>query len=176
MLIERMIRAAKLEVHLYEEVEADAKATPQAMWVVVITSLAGGLGTAGSGLIRDGAGPMVGALILGTLVALAAWVIWASLTYWIGTTLFRGPKTSATVGELLRTIGFSATPGVIRVLGVVPALYEIAFIVAGLWSLVAMVIAVRQALDFSTGRAIGTCLAGWVVQGLFLAALLLMIR
>jgi hypothetical protein len=65
----------------------------------------------------------------------------------------------------LRTIGFSSAPGLIRVLGIIPILGGIVFFVASIWMLVAMVIAVRQALDYSgTLRAVGVCAIGWVIQ------------
>ncbi|HEA47021.1 MAG TPA: hypothetical protein ENH97_01250 [bacterium] len=152
----RIIRAAKLDVSLYEEVEADKTAMGQAMGVVVLSSIAAGIGTIA---IR---GPM--GIVTGTVGALIGWYIWAFLTYWIGTKLLPEPQTKADVGELLRTIGFSSSPGLIRVLGIMPGLRNIVFLVASIWMLVAMVIAVRQALDYkSTGRAVGVCLIGWFI-------------
>ena len=99
------------------------------------------------------------------LAALAGWFLWAFLTYFIGTRILPAQRTHATYGELLRTIGFSSSPGIIRVLGFIPGLAGVVFLAAGIWMLVAMVIAVRQALDYtSTLRAVGVCLIGWVVQ------------
>jgi hypothetical protein len=104
-------------------------------------------------------------LVIGLIAALVGWFIWAFLTYVIGTKLLPEPQTKADMGELLRTIGFSSSPGVIRILGIIPALEMIAFLVAGIWMLVAMVIAVRQALDYSsTWRAVGVCVIGWIIQ------------
>ena len=166
---ERMIRAAKLDASLYEEVEADRGALGQATAVVVLASLAAGVGASASGGI--------GGLLLGTIAALAGWYIWAFLTYWIGTRFLPEPQTQADYGELLRTIGFSSAPGVIRVLGIIPALTGLVFLVASIWMLVAMVIAVRQALDYTgTLRAVGVCLIGWIVQILILAVLLALLR
>jgi hypothetical protein len=160
-----MLRAAKLEVSLYEEVEADPTAMTQSMTVVVLSAVAAGLGSARH------AG--VGGLLIVTIVALAGWYLWAFLTYWIGTRLLPEPTTRADYGELLRTIGFSSAPGIIRVLGIIPGLAGIVSLVAAVWMLIAMVIAVRQALDFtSTPRAVGVCLIGWIVQALLLAAVL----
>ena len=154
---DRMIRAAKLDVNLYEEVEADKTATRQAMGVVVLSSVAAGIGIIGKGGL--------GGILSGTIVALVGWYIWASLTYFIGTKWLAEPQTKADVGELLRTIGFSSSPGLIRVLGIIPGLGGLVFGVASIWMLVAMVIAVRQALDYkSTGRAIGVCIIGWAIQ------------
>jgi hypothetical protein len=154
---DRMFRAAKLDVQLYEEVEADTGATTQATIVVVLASLAAGIGALGSGGVSG--------IVTGTIVALVGWLVWALLTLLIGTRLLPEPQTSADYGELLRTIGFASAPGVIRVFGIVPGLAAPLFLIGGIWMLVAMVIAVRQALDYrSTGRAVGVCLIGWLVQ------------
>ena len=154
---DRMIRAAKLDVTLYEEVEADKGAMGQAMGVVILSSVAAGIGTIGTAGIKG--------LFFGTIVALLGWFIWAFLTYYIGTRLLPEPQTKADYGELLRTIGFSSSPGVLRVLGIIPMLGAILNFIIGIWMLVAMIIAVRQALDYkSTWRAVGVCLIGWIVQ------------
>jgi hypothetical protein len=154
---DRIIRAAKLDAGLYEEVEADRDATSQAMAVVVLSALAGGIGSLGSGVLPG--------LVGGTILALVSWLVWAFLTYLIGTRVLPEPQTKADYGELLRTIGFASAPGLIRVFGLIPGIGALVFLVAGIWMLVAMVIAVRQALDYrSTPRAIGVCLIGWLVQ------------
>ena len=161
---ERMIRAAKLDVNLYEEVEADKTAMGQAMGVVVLSSLAAGIGSISMGGRN---------LIVITIVALVGWYIWAYLTYFIGTKLLPEAQTKADHGELLRTIGFSSSPGLIRILGIIPGITNLVFSVAGIWMLIAMVIAVRQALDYtSTLRAVGVCLIGWIIQIIFLGLLL----
>ena len=153
--LERMVGAAKLDTRVYEEVEGDRTATPQALAVVVLASVAGGIGV-GEGLRG---------LIFGTVAGLVGWAIWAWLTYFIGTRWLPEPETRADIGELLRTIGFATSPAILRVLGVVPFLSAIVFSVTAIWTLVAVVIAVRQALDYrSTGRAIGVCLIGWLIQ------------
>jgi len=154
---DRMIRAAKLDAALYEEVEADKGAMGQAMGVVILSSIAAGIGTISATGIKG--------LFFGTIVALLGWFIWAYLTYFIGTRLLAEPQTKADYGELLRTIGFSSSPGVLRVLAIIPMLGGILNFIIGIWMLVAMVIAVRQALDYkSTWRAVGVCLIGWIVQ------------
>ncbi len=167
--VNRMLRAAKLDVNLYEEVEADRGAMRQAMGVVILSSLAYGLGTIG----RAG---MPGILI-GTISALIGWYIWAYLTYFIGTRFLPEAQTRADHGELLRTIGFSSSPGLIRILAIFPPLEEIVFTVASIWMLVAMVIAVRQALDYrSTLRALAVCGIGWIIQTLILVLFLMIFR
>ena len=137
--LDRMLRAAKLDVNLYEEVEADTGAMRQAIGVVVLSSIAAGIGSIATGGL--------GGILMGTIAALIGWFVWAFLTYYIGTKLLPEPQTRADLGELLRTIGFSSSPGLIRVLGIIPGLGGVVFIVASIWMLVTMVIAVRQALD-----------------------------
>lgn len=160
-LTDRMIRAARLDISLYEEVEADKEAMGQAMTVVILSSIAAGLSTFDAGGFTG--------LISGTFAALFGWFIWAFLTYYIGTRLLPEPQTYADMGEMLRTIGFSSSPGLIRILGIIPGLGWLTSLVAGIWMLVAMVIAVRQALDYnSTWRALGVCFIGWIVQGVIL--------
>ena len=164
-MVDRMIRAAKLESQLYEEVEADKGALGQAMGVVVLASIAGGVG---SGSVRGVTG-----ILLATIGALIGWFIWAGLTYLIGTRILPEPQTRADLGELLRTTGFSSSPGIIRVLGLIPGFTWIIFLIAGVWMLMAMIIAVRQALDYhGTLRAIGVCVIGWIIQLLVLVLLL----
>ncbi|MFQ6104063.1 MAG: YIP1 family protein [Candidatus Glassbacteria bacterium] len=161
----RMKRAAKLEPGLYEEVEADEGALGQATLVVILSSVAAGIGS-----ISDAGAP---GILWGTIVALLGWYIWAFLTYFIGTRFLPTPQTSATYGELLRTIGFSSSPGVIRILGIIPGLTWIISMIASVWMLIAMVIAVRQALDYtSTGRAVGVCIIGWIVQIIFIGLIM----
>jgi hypothetical protein len=164
VLVDRVIRACKLDVHVFEEVEADTTATNQALGVVVLSAVAAGVGTRGGEF---------GGILAGGMAALLGWYIWAYLTYWIGAKLLPEPQTHATYGELLRTVGFSSAPGLIRVLGVIPGFRGLVFLVAGIWMLVAMVIAVRQALDYhSTWRAVGVCVIGWFIQGIIMGLIL----
>jgi hypothetical protein len=162
-----MLRAARLNAAAYEEVEADARATSQALGVVVLSSVAAGIGL--------GAG--IGGIVVGVLISLAGWYVWAFMTYWIGTRLLPEPQTSSSHGELLRVIGFAAAPGLIRVLGVVPGLRGLVFLVAALWMLVAGIVGVRQALDYrGTGRAVLVVAAGWIVQWILLLVVLSLMR
>jgi len=167
-LKDRIIRAAKLDANLYEEVEADKEASGQAMAVVILSSVAAGIGTSLHG--------EVGGVVLGVVATLIGWYVWAYITYIIGTKFLPEPQTEADLGQLLRTTGFSSSPGLIRVLGIVPGLTGIIFSVASVWMLVTMVIAVKQALDYtSTFRAVGVCLIGWVVQALIIVLLFYML-
>lgn len=163
-LTQRMIRAAKLDPQLYEEVEADSTAMGQAMLVVVLSSLAAGIGSATMAVRAN--------LILITVGTLIGWYLWAFMTYWIGTKLLPEKETKTTYGQMLRTIGFASAPGILRVFGVIPFLTNLVFTATGIWSLVAMIVAVRQALDYkSTPRAVGVCAIGWLIQMLFIGIL-----
>jgi hypothetical protein len=165
---DRIIRASKLDVSLYEEVEADKGAMGQAMAIVVLSSLAAGIGSINAGGIG---------IVLGIIAALMGWFIWAYITYLVGTKLLPEPQTESDPGELLRTIGFSSSPGLIRILVIIPGLMKIVFFIAGIWMLIAMVIAVRQALDYhSTLRAVGVCLIGWIIQTVVFSLLFALTR
>jgi hypothetical protein len=152
--VDRVVGAARLDVKTYEEVEADTTATPQAMGVVALAALSAGVGALTSG----GTG-----VVFGLVGALLGWVAWAAVIWVIGTKLLPEPQTSSDIGELLRTLGFAASPGLLAVLHIVPLIGGLIALVIWLWQLTATVIAVRQALDYkSTGRAVAVCLIGWV--------------
>jgi hypothetical protein len=154
--VRRVIGAAALRPALFEEVEADQRATPQAVLVVALSSLAAGIGARGFGAGTPGD------VLYFTAVALAAWITWAFVVFAIGALLLPEPQTRADVGELLRTTGFAATPGLIRILGVWPAVTAPVFAVAAVWMLLAMIVAVRQALEYTTTlRALAVCVFGW---------------
>jgi len=153
----RIIRAAMLDSNLYEEVEADKSAQGQAMAIVVLASIAAGIG-----LYKTGG---FSGIITGTMASLISWYVWAYLTYFIGTKFLPEPQTKADLGELLRTIGFASSPGLLRVFYFIPGIGVVVSLISSLWMLVAMIIAVRQALDYnSTLRAIGVCVIGYVFQ------------
>jgi hypothetical protein len=167
--VDRMIGAARLDPRVYEEVEADHGATGQAMAVVALAAIAAGVG----GGYRFG----LGGLIATALVGIVSWLVWAVIVYVVGTRWLREPQTSADTGQLLRTIGFSASPGLLRVLGVLPLVGGAVFLVTWIWMLVTMVVAVRQALDLrSTGRAVVVCLIGWVLHIIVYTVLLRALR
>jgi hypothetical protein len=156
--VERMVGAAKLDANIYEEVEADTGATGQAFGVVVLTSLAYGL----SQFSREG----TPGLIAGLFVQLISWFIWALAAFVLGTKLLPEPETKSDMGELLRTIGFASSPGILYIVAglPVPALRYLTLLVVWIWSLAAWVVAVRQALDYkSTGRAIAVCAMSIVI-------------
>lgn len=156
---ERMKDAALLRIGAYEEVETDTTATGQAALVVGIVAVAMAIGG-----VQEGAAGFIGGLIAVYL----GWLLWSAVTYLIGDKLLGG---TATWGELLRTLGFAQSPGVLYVLGIIPFLGGIITFIVAIWILVAGIVAIRQALDFSTGKAILTAVLGWLVY--FIVGLIL---
>ncbi len=154
-IIDRMIRAARLEPQLYEEVEHDQSATGQALLVVVLGSIAGGIGALSGG---------IGGLIFGIIAALIGWAVYAFIAYWVGTNIFKGPQTEATWGQLLRTLGFANSPRVLLVLAIIPVVGIFVVLAVFIWTLFTTVIAIRQALDFDTWRAIATAVVSLLAQ------------
>lgn len=164
----RILRAALLDAELYEEVEADRGATGQAGAVVLLSAVAAGIGSIENGGVEG--------ILWSTLAALAGWWVWAYVTYFIGTRLLPTADTVADHGELLRTIGFSSAPGMLRILGLFAPVAGLVFLVSSLWMLVAMVVAVRQALDYTgTARAIAVCVIGFPVYAAILVLTFLLV-
>ena len=156
--LQRLVGAASLDSAIYEEVEADRGATGQALTVIVLSSLAAGVGSRGLGGATAANAAFIG------IVALMAWGAWALLTLQIGSHILPESGTSVDMGELLRTTGFAATPGILRVFGILPGVTIPVFVITAVWMLAAMVVAIRQALDYrSTGRAIAVCVLGWIL-------------
>jgi hypothetical protein len=155
--LQRLIGAAALDAAIYEEVEADQTATSQAMAIVVLSSLAAGIGARGFG-------SSITSVAFFGVVALMSWATWALVMFEIGSRIMPDPETRTSPGELLRTLGFAATPGLASLLGAVPGVTTKVFVLVWLWMLMAMVVAVRQALDYrSTAKAIAVCALGGVL-------------
>ena len=166
--LNRIYRAIKIDPDLYEEVEHDKSATFQAATVVVLSSLAAGVGA-----IHLGASNF----LLGPLVSLASWYFWAFLIYIVGTKLFPDKQTKSDHGELLRTIGFSSAPGIIRVFGFTPELMTVTFIGSAFWMLACMVVAVKSALDYdSLWKAFGVVVVSWLFQAFFLLLVIVLFK
>ncbi len=154
-IIDRMIRAARLEPQLYEEVEHDQSATGQALLIVVLGAIAGGIGALSGG---------IAGLIFGIIAALVGWAVYAFIAYWVGTNIFKGPQTEATWGQLLRTLGFANSPRILLVLTIIPVVGIFVGLAVFIWMLFTTVIAIRQALDCDTGKAIATAVVSLLAQ------------
>jgi|TARA_Y200000002_G_scaffold5380_1_gene4672 hypothetical protein len=167
-LINRIFRAIKIDVELYEEVERDKSATIQAGLVVVLSSMAAGVGALQLGASN---------FLLAPIVSLISWYVWAYIIYFVGVKLFPEKNTKSNHGELLRTIGFSSAPGLIRVFGITPDLMAVTFIGSAFWMLACMVVGVRAALDYkSLWRALGVVIVAWLFQAILLFTILILFR
>ncbi|MEM7245302.1 MAG: YIP1 family protein [Acidobacteriota bacterium] len=155
----RIRRALALDPELFEEVEHDHSAGPQALAVVLAASLSGSIGSMAAARVLGW--PVSPGLVMVAAVGfLVAWTFWSFVTMAVGTSFFGG---RADMGEMQRTLGFAASPGLLMVVPGVGALVGVP------WALLAMVIAVRQALDFVDTRrallvvAISTLITGAVL-------------
>ena len=167
-LFDRIFRAIKIDVELYEEVERDKSATIQAGLVVVLSSMAAGVGALQLGASN---------FLLAPIFSLISWYVWAYIIYFVGVKLFPEKNTKSNHGELLRTIGFSSAPGLIRVFGVTPDLMAVTFIGSAFWMLACMVVGVRAALDYkSLWRALGVVIVAWLFQAILLFTILILFR
>lgn len=147
--LERLMGALKLDASVYEEVEHDPDALPQALGVVALAAVCGGIGSAGYG---------GGAILAGVFAAVIGWLVSAGVIWLVGVRLF---EHTSDYGELLRTIGFAQAPQLVLVLAAIPVFGVLVRLVVFGWGLVAYVVAVRQALDVETGRAVFVCLLAW---------------
>ena len=162
-LVSRMVGAARFDAESYEAVEADTTANGSAVGVVILSSMATAIG-AGAVDMRS----LVGLLA----VAFLSWMVWVMLTLFIGSRLLPEKNTVVDFGQLLRTTGFSASIGILRVFGVLPVIGKIIFAIVTIWMLLTFVVAIRQALDYtSTARAFAVCILGWVIHGILLFGL-----
>ena len=167
-LFDRIFRAIKIDVELYEEVERDKSATIQAGLVVVLSSMAAGVGALQLGASN---------FLLAPIFSLISWYVWAYIIYFVGVKLFPEKNTKSNHGELLRTIGFSSAPGLLRVFGVTPDLMAVTFIGSAFWLLACMVVGVRAALDYkSLWRALGVVIVAWLFQAILLFTILILFR
>ena len=165
-LFDRIFRAIKIDVELYEEVERDKSATIQAGLVVVLSSMAAGVGALQLGASN---------FLLAPIFSLISWYVWAYIIYFVGVKLFPEKNTKSNHGELLRTIGFSSAPGLLRVFGVTPDLMAVTFIGSAFWMLACMVVAVKSALDYeSLLKSLGVVVVAWIFQVIFLFFMLVL--
>ena len=168
IFINRIFRAIKIDIDLYEEVEKDKKATLQAATVVVLSSLAAGVGALQIGMSN---------FLLAPFMSLLSWYVWAYIIYFVGVKLLGDPKTKSNHGELLRTIGFSSAPGLIRVFGVTPDLMTVTFLGSAFWMLACMVVAVKSALKYeSMWKAFGVVIIAWLFQAFFLFLVIVLFK
>jgi len=160
----------RLNVPTYEEVERDENATTQAAIIVGIVAVASGIGALGS---DDGSTAL--RIIFGILSAFIGWFVFSAVAWIVGTKMLPGKNTSATIGELLRTLGFAQAPNILSVFGIIGTFGALIAFVGSIWYLVCAVIALRQALEMSTGRAIAVGLIAAIISVIVLIPLALIL-
>jgi hypothetical protein len=161
MLVQRMIRAARLDRSLFDEVEHDTTATTQALTVVIIVSVASGIGSALATILAGLPGDAIIDLFGVIIRSVIGWVIWSLVTFWVGTTFMGG---TSTPGEMLRAIGFAYTPNILGFFSFIFCIGPLIALAGAIWALVAGVIAIREAMDFDTGKAVLTVIIGWIAM------------
>lgn len=144
-ILTRMIGAARLDSHTYEEVESDSSAMPQALLVVVIVAI-----FSAAGGILGGDGNIVNGIIFGVVRGVGIWAIWALVAWMIGVSILRTPQTHADWGQVARGTAFAQTPGLFNILAFVPSVGGIVLTIVFFWQLVGMVISIRQTLDYTS--------------------------
>lgn len=161
----RIIRASKLDVKFYEEISTDDTALGQALVIIVSSSLAAGIG----GIPKFGWSHV----FVGTFVNLASWFLWVYIIYILGTKLARWSGSRVSFPQLLSTLGFSASPGLLRILGLVPFTTDVIFFISAAWMLIAVIVAARLALDYRRIRqSVIICVGSWIIQFLIILILL----
>ena len=168
LFLNRLLRSAKIDPEVFNEVQKDKSATLSAAIVVLLSSLAAGIGATSLG---------AGNFILAPIFSLISWFVWAYIVYFVGVKLFPEPKTKTTQFALLRAIGFSSAPGIIRIFGFNESLMTVTFVGSAFWMFACMVVAVRETLDYkSLWKALGVVIISWFVQAFILIAILSITR
>lgn len=167
-MINRVIRAAMLDVEFFKQAEADTSLTQEALVVVILVAIAGSIGSFIGGIISRGFGSALLALIGALVTGIVTYYIWAYVTYFIGTQLF---DAKADPGEMLRVLGYASGPRALSILSFIPCLGWLAALAGGIWALIAGFIGVREALDLDTAKTLITVAIGWVIIAIITAAI-----
>jgi len=168
LFLKRIFRAVKIDPDVFNEVQKDKKATLSAAIVVILSSTAAGIGATSLGSSN---------FILAPLFSLISWFVWAYIVYFVGVKLFPDPRTKTTQFALLRAIGFSSAPGMIRIFGFNESLMTVTFVGSAFWMLACMIVAVRETLNFrSLWKALGVVIIAWFVQAFILLTIVAMTR
>lgn len=165
----RFIGALALDPSAFEDIERDRHADLESMLVLLMACAAGGVGAIGAG---DTSG---GGFVIGAVMVLGAWLVWAGLIGAIGTTILADTQTRSDVHELLRVLGYATAPGVFLSLAAMRTAAPLLIVVVSAWIVAAAVLGVRQALDYrSTARAAVVCAAAFVIAAGAMAAVALL--
>ena len=169
-MIERAIRAARLDRTVFAELETDTSSTNEAITFVAIIAVIQGVGGFLNSLISgSGFGSAVGSLVFGPIMAVILFFVWAFVLYFVGTSLFKGKATDYT--EVLRPLGYAYGPQVLGFFVFIPCLGGLASLAGTLWMAVAGFVAIRQSLNQDDTNAILTIVVGLVILVITMAIL-----
>ncbi|MBN1876201.1 MAG: YIP1 family protein [Anaerolineae bacterium] len=161
MLVDRVMRVIKLDKTVYAEVEHDETAMTQAAIVVAIVAILAGLGGGINTAIQGGGfGAMILSLVVLALVSFVNWIVWAAITYFVGTKAFGG---EADLGEMLRVIGFAYAPQILSIFSFIPCLGALISLAGSLMSIYTSFLAIKEGLDLDTNKTIATVVIGWLI-------------
>ncbi|MBN1659367.1 MAG: YIP1 family protein [Anaerolineae bacterium] len=154
-MIDRILRAIRLDPNVYREIAEDENAMGEAAIIVIVVTLLSALGSAFA------AESFFVSLIVSWLMSvIVGWIGWAVLTYFIGAKLFGG---RSSIPEMMRVLGYASAPQLLGVLGFIPCLGWLASLIGAILALIAGIIAVRESMEFDTGKAVLTVLIAWVI-------------
>ena len=159
-MVDRVIRAVKLDKDFYNEAERDTSLDQEALLVVIIVSLASGIGSFIQGIMNGEIGAALLWAVVTIVIGIGGYYLWSYITLLVGTKLFEG---DADFGEMKRTLGYAHAPRLLGLLSFIPCVGPLLALAGGILSLIAAVIAIREAMDFDTGKAVITAIIGWVV-------------
>lgn len=162
IILDRAKRVMQLDQPVFRTIARDPNATQQAAIVVGVVAIASAIGGASEG---------IGGIIFGIIGALVGWLIFAGLAWFFGTNIFGTPTTTTNWESLLRTLGYAQAPNVLAIFGFIPVLGWLAALVGSIWAIVTAIVAIRETLAFSTGRAIITAIIAAIATGLVMAIL-----
>jgi hypothetical protein len=159
-VINRIFRVFRLDATVFREIAEDKGAMSQAAIVVVVVFFLSAIGSA-IGAAIAGSGAILSFFVTLLMGVLISWLLWAVLTYFVGTLLFKG-KTD--IPEMMRVLGFASAPNILGIFSAIPCVGWIAALAGGILALVAGVIGIREAMEFDTGKAVITVLIAWVIS------------
>jgi hypothetical protein len=163
-MVDRMMRAVRADVSLYEEVEANPSYQQEGYTIVGIVAV-----VSAAVSILFGLGDIVAALIaavVGLIFTFLGYFVWSFVIYFLGTRVFNG---TADYPEMQRTLAYSYTPQIFSFVNVVPVVGPILGLVVSLWSAYLAFVAIRQGLDLDTTKAAITTIVSWIVLAIILA-------
>ena len=159
-LFQRMLRAARMDAQLFEEIVSDPTLQGQSVWVVAIFAMATAFGTF---TLISGT-----AVNIGLLTTMIGWYIWAFSVFYIGTRILKGDSAPPDRKTIMRVMAFACAPGIFRLLGLIPKTTTLVFIVTSLWMLATAVFGLKKVFpQRSTFKISVVTVVTWIGATLF---------